>query len=101
MWIDHFIANLTSNYGVSESDLNALKAASTSFRAKTAHATDAAALAKQATADKNDSHYSAETLIRALVRRIKRVPAIPEARARILASKGLNTHMISPLPVLI
>ena len=28
IWVDHFIANLTPDYGTSDSDLDALKAAS-------------------------------------------------------------------------
>lgn len=71
VWIEHFISNLTPNYGLAESDLNALKTASADFHAKAAHVGDTAAAAKQATADKNDSRHSAETLIRAEVRRIK------------------------------
>ena len=52
VWIDHFIANLTPNYGRADADLAALKAASADFRDKTIHSNDTAALAKQATADK-------------------------------------------------
>ena len=35
VWIDHFIANLTPNYGTADADLAALKAASADFRDKT------------------------------------------------------------------
>ena len=55
IWLEHFIANLTTDYGSTESDLIALKAASADFHAKTAHSSDTIAIAKQATADKNDS----------------------------------------------
>ena len=34
VWLDHFNANLTPDYGVSESDLAALKTANDDFRAK-------------------------------------------------------------------
>ncbi len=88
IWIDHFIANLTPEYGVSESDLNALKAANTDFRAKTAHATDTAALAKQATADKNASRAIAETLIRTEVRRIKARSDYTEGKGAQLGIEG-------------
>ena len=71
VWLDHLIAKLTTDYGVTEADLAALKAASADFHAKTAQASDAAAAAKQATADKNDSRHNTEMLIRAEVRRIK------------------------------
>ena len=69
--IGHFIANLTPATGATESDLAALKAASADFRDKTIHTNDTAALAKQATADKNASRESVEALIRAIVRQIK------------------------------
>ena len=84
VWLDHFIANLTPEHGVSEADLMALKAASDDFHAKTALAGNAAATAKQATADKNDSRHAAETLIRAEARRIK---------ARSNYSEGVGAHL--------
>ncbi len=71
VWFDHFITNLTQDFGVSESDLNALKAANTNVHAKSTHTSDTVALAKQATAEKNDSRQRAEAMIRAEVRRIK------------------------------
>lgn len=64
--------------------MTALKAASDDFHAKTAFAGNAAAIAKQATADKNDSRHAAEILIRAEVRRIK---------ARSNYSEGLGAHL--------
>ncbi len=48
-----------------------MKAASADFSDKTIHTNDTAALAKQATADKNASRESVEALIRAIVRQIK------------------------------
>ncbi len=84
VWFDHFLTNLTSEHGVSEPDLTALKAASDDFHAKTAFAGNAASIAKQATADKNDSRSNAETLIRAEVRRIK---------ARTDYTEGLGAHL--------
>ncbi len=84
VWFDHFIANLTPEYGVSEPDLTALKAASADFHARTVHSSDAAALAKQATVDKNNSRDTAEALIRAEARRIK---------ARSDYTEGQGTHL--------
>jgi hypothetical protein len=71
IWQDHFIAHLTADYGVSESDLAELKAATIDLHAKIDHSTEMIALAKQATADKNDSRRRTETLVREEVRRIK------------------------------
>ena len=71
VWMEHFIANLTPPTGATESDLAALKAASADFRDKTIHTNDTAALAKQATADKNASRESIEALIRTIMRQIK------------------------------
>jgi hypothetical protein len=71
VWIEHFIANLSPDHGVIDSDLNALKTAVSDFHAKITHANDAAATAKQATQDKNTSRQGAEALIRAEARRIK------------------------------
>lgn len=71
VWLDHFIANLTPEHGVSESSFAALKAAIEDFHAKTNFASNAAAISKQATADKKDSHQTIDKLIRAEARRIK------------------------------
>ena len=70
-WTDHFINNLTPNYGVLDTDLTLLKNAMADFHAKIAHCNDVAALAKQTTAEKNESHHNAENLFRVEVRRIK------------------------------
>ena len=75
VWFDHFIDNLTKDFSVSESGLTALKAANI-----TVHACNTAALAKQATADKNDGRQSAEAMIRTEVRRIKARPDYTEER---------------------
>lgn len=71
VWFDHFVSNLSSNIGVSETNLNALKAANADYHAKTANASQAAALAKQAVGDKSSSRQAAENLIRAEAKRIK------------------------------
>jgi len=83
-WLDHLMGNLTPDNGTSEADLIRLKAASDDFHLKTARMADAAALAKQATADKNASRQAAETLVRAEVRRIK---------ARSDYTTGLGAHL--------
>ena len=89
VWIDHFIANLTSNYGTADADLAALKAASADFRDKTIHTNDTAALAKQATADKNASRESVEALIRTIVRQIK-------ARSEYNEGQGAQLGIVGP-----
>jgi len=71
VWFDHLIVTLTPDSGISEADLIRLKAARDDFQVKIAKLADAAALAKQATADKNASRQTAETLVRAEARRIK------------------------------
>jgi hypothetical protein len=71
VWLDHFIDNLSPDHGISDSDLAILKAANADFHAKTIAANQAAALARQATAEKNTSRQQIETLVRAEIRRIK------------------------------
>jgi hypothetical protein len=71
VWIEHFIANLTPDHGVADSDLEALKKTASDFHARIAHASDTAAAAKQATVDKKNSRTATESLIRAEARRIK------------------------------
>ena len=93
VWFEHFIAHLTPDYGATESDLAALKAACDDFHTKTAQANDAASAAKQATANKNDSRRSAETLIRAEARRIKARLDYTEGHGAQLGIEGPeNTH---------
>ena len=70
IWMEHFIANLTPDLG-SATDLAALKAAFEVFSSKITQSTAAAASAKQATAEKNDSRDNSESLIRAMAKQIK------------------------------
>ena len=92
-WMEHFITNLTPDFGTSASDLVALKAASDDFRIKIAHINDAAALAKQATAEKNTSRDNIETLVRAIVRRIKEHPYYTDGLgAQLGIVEPENTH---------
>jgi hypothetical protein len=88
VWFDHFIANLTAEYGVSEADLTALKAANSGFHDKTTHFSEAAALAKQATVDKKNGRDTAEALIRAEVRRIKARSDYTEGQGAHLGIEG-------------
>jgi len=69
--------------------LAALKAASADFRDKTIHTNDTAALAKQATADKNASRESVEALIRTIVRQIK-------ARSEYNEGQGAQLGIVGP-----
>jgi len=77
VWLDRFTINLSSriaDYALSDDDLAALKTYVADFHAKVAATNDAAAAAKRATADKNDSRHNVESNIRSLVRRIKAHP---------------------------
>ena len=85
----HFIANLTPDLGTTEADLVALKAASDDFRVKIAHIDNTAALAKQATAEKSASRDNIETLIRAVVRKIK-------THSDYTAGKGAQLGIVGP-----
>ena len=71
VWFDHFLTQISTDTAIAPFDLKALTAANADFHAKIAHVNDAAALAKQATADKEASHGYLESLVRAEVRRIK------------------------------
>ena len=82
-WTDNFINKVTPDYGVSEADLSLLKKATVDFHSKITHLKDVAALAKQATAEKNGSRHYAENLFRSEVRRIK-------ARADYTEGQGAN-----------
>jgi hypothetical protein len=91
VWIDRLLANLASDqaaYGLADGDLAMLKETSADFHAKVAHASDAAAAAKQATADKTHSRQVAESGVRALVRRIKSHPGYTEGQGAHLGIEG-------------
>ena len=91
VWLDRFIANLTpriADYGFGDNDLAELKANVTDFHSKIAAASDAAAAAKQATANKNDSRQTTESKVRALVRRIKVHPAYSNGQGDHLGIEG-------------
>lgn len=93
VWMEHFIDNITPDHGTTASDLAALKAASADFRVKIAHTNDAAALAKQATADKNASRDSIESLIRTVVRQVKARSDYTKGKGAQLGIEGPeNTH---------
>jgi len=92
IWFDHFINNLTPDFGVTESDMNGLKAANSDFHAKITNASNATALAKHATADKNESRQIAENLIRAEVRRIKARSNYSEGVGLQLGIQGSETN---------
>ncbi len=71
VWVDHFITQISTDHEIAAVDLAALTAAKEDFHTKIDHLNDAAAKAKQATADKNDSRNHIVNLIRAEARRIK------------------------------
>jgi len=84
VWVDHFMSQISSDNEIAVVDMTALTAANADFHAKIAHVNDAAALAKQATADKEASHGHLESLVRAEVRRIK---------ARSSYNEGQGAHL--------
>jgi len=71
VWFDHFLTQISTDAAIAATDLAALTAANADFHAKIGHINDTVALAKRATADKKDSRSTAESLVRAEVRRIK------------------------------
>ncbi len=71
VWVDHFITQISTDNEIAAVDLAALTAGKADFHIKIDHLNDAAAQAKQATADKNDSRNNIVNLVRAEVRRIK------------------------------
>jgi hypothetical protein len=84
VWVDHFITQISTDNEIAAVDLAALTAAKADFHIKIDHLNDAAAQAKQATADKNDSRNHIVNLIRAEARRIK---------ARATYSDGLGAQL--------
>ena len=71
VWVDHFITQISADKEIAAVDLAALTAAKADFHIKIEHLNDAAAQAKQATADKNECRNHMVDLIRAEARRIK------------------------------
>ena len=71
VWVDHFITQISVDNEIAVVDLAALTAAKADFHIKIDHLNDAAAHAKQATADKNEFRNHMVNLIRAEARRIK------------------------------
>ena len=84
VWVDHFITQISTDNEIAAVDLAALTAAKADFHTKIEHLNDAAAHAKQTTADKNDSRNHIVNLIRAEARRIK---------ARATYSDGLGAQL--------
>ena len=84
VWVDHFITQISTDKEIATVDLAALTAAKADLHTKIDHLNDAAAHAKQATADKNDSRNHIVNLIRAEARRIK---------ARATYSDGLGAQL--------
>lgn len=95
VWLEHLVSKLQSgvvDIAMTENELSELKADYNDFHDKIATASDAQATAKQATANKNDSRHNAESMIRALVRRLKASPTYSEAQGVAL---GVVGHEIS------
>ncbi len=91
VWLDHLINQLAldpGSYGLAAEDVTTLQGASADFHAKIAHASDAAAAAKQATSDKNDSRQIAEAGVRAAVQRIKARPGYSGGQGAKLGIEG-------------
>src|ERR1035438_4224830 len=78
IWHDQFKTTVTANittFGLAAGDATQVNADNTDIHAKIATATSTAAIAKQATADKNTSRATLEKHARALANRIKAHPA--------------------------
>ncbi len=91
VWLNRFATNfpsLLTDYNLSDNDLATLKASVTDFNSKIATASDAAASAKRATTNKNDSRHNVEALIRSLVRRIKAHPSYSAGEGDHLGIEG-------------
>lgn len=91
VWLNRFATNIPSlltDYNLSDNDLVTLKASVTDFHSKIATASDAAASAKRATTNKNDSRHNIEALIRSLVRRIKAHPSYSAGQGDHLGIEG-------------
>lgn len=103
VWSDHFVAKLSPEYGVADTDLATLKAAITEFHSKTDHLSEATAAAKQATAEKSNARNNLETLVRAEARRIKARSSYDESQGMYLGIQGhLNTlDMATMKPILL
>ncbi len=71
IWMENFIANLNPQSGLLEPEITELKALRENFHTKATQASNAAALAKQATAAKNEIRDKAESRVRADVKLIK------------------------------
>ena len=102
-WLDHFTAQLEpvlTDYGLTAEDLKPLKTLSTDLHDKITAANNAQTQAKQAVADKNDCHSNADSVARALARRIKAHPNYSQGRGEGLgiegADKNVNTDIIKP-----
>jgi len=92
VWLTHFTETLSQNpaeYGLPEAEIPPIKANSANFSEKVARASEAAAISKQATADKNDARDSAEAFIRSVVRRIK-------GRAEYTTGQGVHLGIEGP-----
>ena len=99
-WLDHFTTQLEpvlADYGLTAEDLNPLKTLSSDLHGKITAANNAQTQAKQAVADKNDCHGNADSLARALARRIKAHPNYTQGRGEGLgiegADKNVNRHL--------
>jgi len=92
VWLTHFTEAVSQNpaeCGLTEADIALIQSNAANFRDKVAHASEAAAIAKQATADKNDGRDAAESCIRAAVRRIK-------GRAEYTSGQGVHLGIEGP-----
>jgi len=90
-WLDHLITQLEpvlADYSLIADDLNPLKTLSGELRSKMTAASDAQAHAKQAVADKNDFHSRADSLARALAKRVKAHPIYTQGRGEGLGIEG-------------
>ncbi len=105
VWHDNFNLNLAAQgikYGLTAEDLAVVAADNADLHAKMASATQAAALAKQATADKAVSRGKADADARAIARRIKAHPEYAASVGMVLGIEGAEdtTDLSSAKPTL-
>ncbi len=105
LWHDHFLAAAIANQaelGLSDAELAAHKADNADFHAKLAAKNQADSIARQATAEKNDSRARAVADVRASARRIKAGDGYSEALGLALGIEGPedSTDLSSAKPAL-
>lgn len=94
-WHDNLLSQLDSRFadlGLSTEDLTTLRNDNTLLHAKIAAANAAAAVAKHATAEKNEMRHAVENHCRAIAKRIKAHPAYNSAAGALFGIEGAESN---------